>query len=49
VTLFAYYQGFQNFNLSYGATISLALLVFVTFLALTYLAATRILLRRIAT
>jgi multiple sugar transport system permease protein len=49
VTLFAYYQGFQNFNLSYGSTISLALLVFVTFVALTYLAATRILLRRVAT
>jgi multiple sugar transport system permease protein len=49
VTLFAYYQGYQNFNLSFGSTISLALLVFVTFLALTYLAATRILLRRVAT
>jgi multiple sugar transport system permease protein len=48
-TLFAYYQGFQNFNLSYGSTISLALLVFVTFTALTYLAVTRVLLRRVAT
>jgi multiple sugar transport system permease protein len=48
-TLFAYYQGFQNFNLSYGSTISLALLVFVTFTALLYLAVTRALLHRVRT
>jgi multiple sugar transport system permease protein len=48
-TLFAYYQGFQNFNLSYGSTISLALLIFVTVTGLLYLAVTRLLLRRVAT
>lgn len=48
-TLFAYYQGFQNFNLSYGSTISLALLIFVTVTGILYLAVTRLLLRRVAT
>jgi multiple sugar transport system permease protein len=48
-TLFAYYQGFQNFDLSYGSVISLALLIFVTATGLLYLAVTRLLLRRVAT
>jgi multiple sugar transport system permease protein len=48
-TLFAYYQGFQNFDLSFGSTISLALLIFVTAVGLLYLAVTRLLLRRVAT
>ncbi len=48
-TLFAYYQGYQSFNLSYGSTISLALLIFVTATGLTYLALTRPLLRRLRT
>jgi multiple sugar transport system permease protein len=48
-TLFAYYQGFQNFNLSFGSTISLALLIFVTAIGLLYLAVARLLLRRVAT
>src|SRR5204863_7527742 len=43
-TLFAYYQGFQNFNLSYGSAVSLALLIFVTVTGLLYLAVTRLLL-----
>lgn len=46
-TLFAYFQGFQTFNLSYGSTISLALLIIVTSTALTYLAASRLVLRRV--
>lgn len=48
-TLLAYYQGFQNFNLSYGSTISLALLLFVTATGLLYLSVSRLLLRRVAT
>jgi ABC-type sugar transport system permease subunit len=48
-TLFAYFQGFQTFNISYGATISLALLIFVTVVATVYLSVTRVLLRRVAT
>jgi multiple sugar transport system permease protein len=48
-TLFAYYQGFQSFNLSFGSTISLALLIFVTIIGLLYLAVGRALLRRVAT
>jgi multiple sugar transport system permease protein len=48
-TLFAYYQGFQSFNLSFGSTISLALLIFVTVIGLVYLAVMRPLLRRVAT
>lgn len=47
-TLFAFFQGFQNFSVSYGSTISLALLVFVTVIALVYLAIARTLLRRVA-
>jgi multiple sugar transport system permease protein len=48
-TLFAYYQGFQNFNLSFGSTISLALLIFVTATGLAYLAVTRLVLWRVRT
>jgi multiple sugar transport system permease protein len=47
-TLFAFFQGFQNFNVSYGATIALALLVIVLVIALTYLAVARAFMRRIA-
>lgn len=47
-TLFAFFQGFQNFNVSYGATIALALLVIVLVVSLTYLAVARALMRRIA-
>jgi multiple sugar transport system permease protein len=47
-TLFAFFQGFQNFNVSYGATIALALLVIVLVVALSYLAIARALMRRIA-
>jgi multiple sugar transport system permease protein len=46
-TLFAYFQGFQTFNLSYGSTISLALLILVTATALLYLAFSRVVLRRV--
>ena len=46
-TLFAYFQGFQNFNVSYGSTISLALLIIVTVIALVYLGIARMLLRRV--
>jgi len=48
-TLLAYFQGFQTFNLSYGSTISLALLIFVTAIATLYLSVTRVLLRRVQT
>jgi multiple sugar transport system permease protein len=48
-TLFAYYQGFHNFNLSFGSTISLALLIFVTVIGLTYLTLSRLLLWRVRT
>lgn len=48
-TLLAYYQGFQTFDLSYGSTISLALLIFVTISALVYLSVSRVFLRRVAT
>lgn len=46
-TLFAFFQGFQDFNVSYGATISLALLIIVIIIALVYLATTRKLLQRV--
>jgi multiple sugar transport system permease protein len=46
-TLFAFFQGFQNFNVSYGATIALALLVIVTVTALVYLGIARVLVRRL--
>jgi len=45
-TLYAYFQGYQDFNVSSGATIALSLLVFVTVIALVYLAVTRRLLLR---
>jgi multiple sugar transport system permease protein len=48
-TLYAYYDGFQSFNISYGSAISLALLIFVTVLALLYLGIARRLLRRVET
>jgi multiple sugar transport system permease protein len=48
-TLLAYFQGFQTFNISYGSTISLALLIFVTVIAALYLSVTRLLLRRVQT
>lgn len=46
-TLYAFYSGFQTFNLSYGSTISLALLIFVTVIALLYLGIARRFLRRV--
>jgi multiple sugar transport system permease protein len=48
-TLLAYFQGFQTFNISYGSTISLALLIFVTGIAVLYLSVTRVLLHRVRT
>jgi multiple sugar transport system permease protein len=48
-TLLAYFQGFQTFDISYGSTISLALLIFVTAIATLYLSVTRLLLRRVQT
>lgn len=46
-TLFAFFQGFQNFSVSYGSTISLALLIVVTATALIYLAVGRALIRSV--
>lgn len=43
--LYAFQQGYQDFNVSYGATIALSLLVVVTVIATIYLAATRRFLR----
>lgn len=48
-TLYAYFQGYKDFNVSPGATIALALLVYVVVIALVYLAITRRLLLRIET
>jgi multiple sugar transport system permease protein len=48
-TLLAYFQGFQTFNISYGSTISLALLIFVTVIAVIYLSVTRVLLHKVRT
>lgn len=48
-TLYAYFQGYKDFNVSNGATIALALLVFVCVIALVYLAICRRLLVRIET
>lgn len=48
-TLFAFFQGFQTFNLSYGATISLALLVFVIVVAAVFLLVARMVTRRVET
>ncbi len=46
-TLFAFFQGFQSFNVSYGSTIALALLIFAVVVALLYLGLARRLLRRV--
>jgi multiple sugar transport system permease protein len=46
-TLFAFFQGFQDFNVSYGASIALALLVFALVVATLYLTLTRRALRRV--
>lgn len=46
-TLYAFDQGFLAFNVSYGASISLALLIFVTVLAIVYLTVTRIVVKRV--
>ncbi len=46
-TLFAFFQGFQDFNVSYGSTIAIALLVIVTVIALLYLSITRRILQRV--
>jgi multiple sugar transport system permease protein len=48
-SIYGYFQGYQDFNLSYGSTISLALLVVVTVCSLLYLSLTRLLLRRVET
>ncbi len=48
-SLYAYFQGYKDFNVSSGATIALSLLVYVTLIAITYLVVTRRLLRRIET
>jgi multiple sugar transport system permease protein len=45
-TLYAYFQGYQDFNVSSGATIALSLLIFVVVIATFYLAITRRLLLR---
>jgi len=47
-TLYAFQQGFLAFNVSYGAAISLALLIFVTFVATIFLTIGRYLVRRLA-
>jgi multiple sugar transport system permease protein len=46
-TLFAFFQGFQSFNVGYGASIALALLVLALVVAILYLSATRRVLRRV--
>ncbi|MGH8868618.1 MAG: carbohydrate ABC transporter permease, partial [Actinomycetes bacterium] len=48
-TLFGFFQGFQSFNLGYGATIALALLLIVIVVATVFLAVSRRLLRRVET
>jgi multiple sugar transport system permease protein len=48
-TLYAFFQGFQTFNLGYGATLSLALLVIVILVATVFLSVSRRLLRRVET
>jgi multiple sugar transport system permease protein len=47
-TLYAFQQGFLAFNVSYGAAISLALLIFVTVVAIVFLTIGRYLIRRLA-
>jgi multiple sugar transport system permease protein len=46
-TLLAFFQGFQSFNVSYGAAIALALLVLALAVALLYLGIARRVLRRV--
>lgn len=46
-SLYAYFQGYKDFNVSSGATIALALLVFVTAIATIYLTVARRLLLRV--
>jgi multiple sugar transport system permease protein len=46
-TLFGFFQGFQNFDLGYGATIALALLVMVIVVSTLFLAVARRLLQRV--
>jgi multiple sugar transport system permease protein len=48
-TLFGFFQGFQSFDLGYGATISLALLVLVIVAASVFLVVSRRLLKRVET
>lgn len=48
-TLFAFFQGFQSFNVSYGSTIALALLIFAVVVAMLYLGLARRLVRRVET
>ena len=46
-TLFGFFQGFQNFDLGYGATIALALLVIVIVVSTLFLAVSRRLVQRV--
>jgi multiple sugar transport system permease protein len=46
-TLFGFYQGFQTFDLGYGATIALALLVLVIVVSTVFLAVSRRVLTRV--
>lgn len=46
-TLFGFFQGFQSFDLGYGATIALALLVLVIVISTVFLAVSRRLLKRV--
>ena len=46
-TLFGFFQGFQNFDLGYGATIALALLLIVLIVSTFFLSVSRRLLQRV--
>ena len=46
-TLFGFFQGFQSFDLGYGATIALALLILVVVVSTVFLAVSRRLLARV--
>lgn len=48
-TLYGFFQGFQTFDLGYGATIALSLLVLVIVVATVFLAVSRRLLKRVET
>jgi multiple sugar transport system permease protein len=48
-TLFGFFQGFQSFDLGYGAAIALSLLVLVVFVSSVFLTATRRLLLKVET